>query len=125
MTVVGVRGIDVGGNAYEPESQIALTDSQPVVYLLAGYCTEFEKENPSYSTRFTLNRPSEALACIAQKGSSLTVPAMQAAVWMQTDSITYSRMNEKFSVTTQDWSAGQNVFQQCRATAETNLSAVP
>jgi hypothetical protein len=120
MMVVGVRGIDQGDGRYQPESKIELTDSKPVTYLLAAYCTQFEKENPSFATRFTLKKPDPVLSCIAQQGPSLTVPAMQAAVWMRTENITQARMSEKFSVTAQEWAAGQIVFQRCRYMPEAN-----
>jgi hypothetical protein len=117
MMVVGVRGIDLDGKRYRPESQIALTDSGVVSYVLAAYCRQFEKENPSPTTKFTLELPDPTLACIARNGSSLTVPAMQAAVWMRTDNITFSHMGQKFPITTQEWATGRSVFLECRNSA--------
>jgi hypothetical protein len=125
MTVVSVRGVDLGGKKYRPESRIVLTDKEPVTYVLAAYCTQFEKANPSFATRFTLKKPDPVLSCIAQQGPSLTVPAMQAAVWMRTENITLVHMNEKFSVTAQEWDAGQSVFQRCRNAEEPNAAPVP
>ena len=120
MMVATLRGIDLGRNEYQPKSRIVLTGSTVVVYVLAAYCIEFRKENPSPATRFDLRQTNPMLACIAQGASSLTVPATQAAVWMQTDNITYSHMNQKLSVTQQDWDAGQRVFQQCRSAMVVN-----
>ena len=114
MMVVGVRGIDLGGNRYQPESQILLNGNEAVVYLLAAYCIQFEKQNPSAATRFTLKPPNPVLACMAEKKPQLPIPAMQAAVWMQTDRITYAHMNKKFPVNAQDWGTGQSVFLECR-----------
>jgi len=114
MMVASVRGIDLGGNEFQPETRIVLAESAAVVYVLAAYCIEFEKENPSAATRFDLRQTNPMLACIAQGASSLTVPATQSAVWMQTDNITYAHMNRKLSVTQQEWCAGQTVFQKCR-----------
>jgi hypothetical protein len=114
MVVAGVRGVELGGGKFRPESRIVLTDGETVTYVLSAYCIQFEKQNPSNSTGFSLERPDPALACIARKGTMLTVPAMQAAVWMQSDQITYAHMTEKFSITEQDWSAGRAVFQECQ-----------
>ena len=114
MMVVSVRGILRGGNKYQPETQIVLTGSDSVDYVLTAYCMQFEKENPSDATRFSLKPPDPALARIAEKGASLTVPAMQAAVWMQTDKITYYQMNQKFPITPEDWAAGETVVLECR-----------
>lgn len=124
MMVVGVRGILHDGSRYKPENQILLTDSSAVVYVLGAYCMEFEKENPSQDTRFRLELPDPALARIAQLGASLTVHAMQAAVWIHTDSITYWRMNEKFPISKQDWAAGQSVFLECQIPAQTNSNVM-
>jgi hypothetical protein len=115
-----MRGVDLGGNAFRPESQIGLNDSGAVTYLIAAYCIQFERENPSSKTRFTLQRPDQMLTCIAQRGSSLTIPALQAAVWMRTDNMTYAHMKDKFQVTAEEWAAGQNVFQECKNAPETN-----
>jgi hypothetical protein len=125
MMVVGVRGIDVGFNRFRPTSQIVLTDSQPVAYVLSAYCIQFEKENPSYATKFTLELPDPVLACIAKKGLSLTVPALQAAVWMRTDNITYEHMSQKFRVSPQDWAAGQSAYQECQYATNANPGALP
>jgi hypothetical protein len=125
MMVAGVRGIEVGWNRFRPTSQIVLTDSQPVPYVLTAYCIQFEKENPSSVTRFTLEPPDPVLACIAKKGLSLTVPALQAAVWMRTDNISYAHMSQKFPINAQDWAAGQSVFLECRYAANANSGSVP
>jgi hypothetical protein len=85
---------------------------------------QFEKEHPSINTRFTLQRPDPVSASIAHKGTSLTVPAMQAAVWMQTDNITFTQMSHKFPITPEDWAAGEDVFLQCRRQAESMTNVV-
>ena len=125
MMVVSVRGIFRGGNKYQPETQIVLTEREAVVYVLAAYCMQFEKENPSYATRFALEPPDPTLACIAELGASLTVPALQAAVWMLTDGVTFDRMNQKFRITPEDWSAGEAVFLECRGSAGAMATVEP
>lgn len=74
---------------------------------MKGIYQQFEKDNPSHATGFVLEQPDPALVRIAHQGALLTVPAMQAAVWMRTDTITYDQMNQKFAITPQDWAAGQ------------------
>lgn len=123
MMVVSVRGILHGGYQYEPETQIVLADSDAVVYVLGAYCMQFEKGNPTAATNFVLEPPDPELARIAHNGALLTVPAMQAAVWMQTDGITYDQMNQKFPIAPQEWAAGQRVFQGCRNAAAATMDA--
>ncbi len=124
MMIAGVRGILHDGSRYRPETRIVLTDIDAVVYVLAAYCMEFEKENPSNDTRFRLERPDPALERIAQLGASLTVPALQAAVWMHTDSVTYWQMNEKFPISKEDWAAGQSVYLESRIPPQTTLNDI-
>jgi len=114
MVVSGVEGVDMGGRMFRPTSQIVLTNSAPVTYVLKAFCAEFEKENPSVSTSFTLEQPDPILACIVRKSRALTVPAAQAAVWIYTDRMTFSRVNHKFRVDSSDWTAAETVVAECR-----------
>jgi hypothetical protein len=125
MMVASVRGILRDGNKYQPQTRIVLPDSGTAVYVLAGYCLEFLKENPSQDTGFRLERPDPALARIAEMGASLTVPGLQAAVWMLTDGVTFDRMNQKFPISLEDWSAGEAVFLECRGPAAAKTNAKP
>ena len=125
MMVASVRGILCEGNEYQPQTQIVLPDGGALVYVLAGYCLEFSKENPSQDTSFRLERPDPALERIAQRGASLTVPALQAAVWMLTDGVTFDRMNQKLPITQEDWSAGEAVFLECRGPVGSVANGVP
>jgi hypothetical protein len=125
MMIAGVRGIDLGGNKYQPEPRILITGSEAVVYLLAAYCIQFEKQNPSTATHFTLKPPNPVFACMAEKKPLLPIPALQAAVWMQTDRLTYTHMNKKFPVTAQDWGTGQSVFLECQNARSADPGAVP
>ena len=68
MVISGVegidKGIDMGGRVFRPTSRIVLNGSSTVTYVLKAFCAEFEKENPSSFTTFSLERPSPVLACI-------------------------------------------------------------
>jgi hypothetical protein len=114
MVVTGIAGEDAGGGFMRPASAIHVV-GDAVTYILAAFCAEFEKENPSETNTFTLGPPDPMAACLAREGSSLSVEAMQAAVWMYTDNITFTHMNEKFDITAKDWAAAQKVYNACRA----------
>jgi hypothetical protein len=115
MTIMGVAGKDLGGLSYEPTSVITVPAKGSATYILTAFCSEFHKDNPSESTHFTLKSPSPVLACIARAGKQLPVPAYQAAVWMYTDNVSFSEVNEKFDVSRQEWAKGAAVYQQCRS----------
>jgi hypothetical protein len=114
MVVTGVSGEDAGNGRIRPASRIILAGAQ-ATYILTAYCAEFEKENPSEATTFSLRDPDPMLACVAREGESLSLAAMQAAVWKHTDKITYAHMSEKFDVTPSEWAAAQKVYSACRA----------
>ena len=114
MVVLGISGEDVGGGRMRPTSTIHLAGAS-ATYSLEAYCAEFEKENPSETDRFRLGPPDPVVACLAREGSSLSLAAKQAAVWMYTDHITYEHMNQKFDVSPTEWAAAQKVYRACRA----------
>jgi tetratricopeptide (TPR) repeat protein len=113
MVVSVIRGIDVGGGFFEPTARVVLRGSAGVTAILSAFCAEFEKDNPSASTPFTLEQPDPKLACLLTRSRGLSVPAQQAAVWMHTDKVTYQQMSEKFSITQADWSAAERVVRTC------------
>jgi len=116
MVVASVRGVDVGGGLISPTSRIHLAGANPVTLILSAFCAEFEKDNPSTSTSFTLESPDPMLACITRRSRSLSIPARQAAVWIRTDGVSFQHVNEKFSVSPGEWSAAQQVVAQCSST---------
>jgi len=115
MTILGVAGRAMGGSSYQPTSVITVPDKGSEVYILAAFCAEFHKENPSTSNHFTLKPPDRMLSCIARRGKGLSISAYQAAVWMHTDQATFSEVNEKFPVDAQEWAQGEAVFRSCQA----------
>jgi hypothetical protein len=115
MTIMGVAGKDLGGFSYQPTSVITVPAKGTATYILTAFCSEFHKDNPSESTHFTLKPPSPVMSCIARTGKQLPVPAYQAAVWMYTDNVNFSEVNEKFEVSPQDWAKGAAVYQRCRS----------
>lgn len=117
MVIAGISGRVVDANSYEPTAVIEAADGPPAKYILEAYCTEFEKNNPSPDTLFTLDTVDPVLACILGSSSTLSTEARQAAVWIQTDKVTYGHLNEKLSVSASDWSAAQGVVRRCQSSS--------
>lgn len=114
MVLLGVRGISTGGDRFIEETTIVLADSSPLTYVLSAFCAEFEKDNPSATTEFTLvEQLSDIHACILETGVGLSINAIQAAIWMATDSLSYDEMNERLPLTVDEWNAGQEAFGRC------------
>lgn len=114
MVIASVKGQVFGGNRYIPSATIEAT-STPKTYVMDAYCAEFEKDNPSSATRFSLGRVDPVLACILSKASDLSQQARQAAVWIYTDKVNFAQMNRKFSVSQSDWNAAKSTVQKCLA----------
>jgi hypothetical protein len=116
MVVAKVRGRQTGPFTFAPTSTI-VAGVNPATYVVEAYCTEFEKDNPSESTSFRVQAPDPELACILQKAAAdgLSVGAVQAAVWIQTDQLTFAHMAQKFPVTDTDYRRAAAVVQYCQA----------
>ncbi len=115
MVVTGVRGRDLGDGRFTPESQIDVSGTDEVTYILSAYCAEFEKDNPSEGDTFVLVEARDpVLACIAIRGETLSLATAQAAVWMHTDQMTFSQMRERFEITEVEWADAESAFRSCR-----------
>ena len=115
MVVSALRGVDMGGGRIRPVSAIYLRDNDPVTFILSAFCAEFEKANPPPGVAFTLQPLNPALACILNQARDLSMQARQAAVWIQTDSISYEHMRQKFQIGPGDWTAARSAVERCRS----------
>jgi hypothetical protein len=116
MVVSGIRGRSLGGGRYIPTSTITLSNSMPsATYALSAYCAEFQKDNPSPSSMFSVQPPDSITACILANSArqGLSVEATQAAVWIYTDHVDSGTMSHKFPVSESDWQAASSVADAC------------
>jgi len=115
MVVAGVKGRMAGETTYSRASRIELADNAISAYLVEAYCAEFEKANPTRSTRFRMARPDPTLACVLREAASrrLSVRATQAAVWILTDRVSYGKVRGKFPVSVDEWNAAVEVAKAC------------
>jgi hypothetical protein len=113
MVVAGVLGRFIGslGNSMNvsPGSEIVVSSATPVTYVLEAYCVQFTKHNPSSSDQFTLAPSDPTLSTILAQAGGLSTDAIQAAVWMYTDHVTYAQMYPTFPINQADWAAAETV----------------
>jgi hypothetical protein len=114
MAIAGVVGREISEYSYTPASDIVVTESNPVTYVLSAFCINFEKENPSTTDEFTVGQTDPVLACILGGSKNFSVPTRQAAVWIYTDNVSYQHMSEKFPVSPQEYEQGRTLANQCR-----------
>lgn len=117
MVIAGVKGQVVDENSYTPTSEIRASNT-PTTYVFDAYCTDFEKDNPSTGTKFTLEKVDPVIACILSKASSTIVK--QAAVWIYTDKASFSHVNQKFDVSRSDWDAAAAIVNKCSGKKPSN-----
>lgn len=121
MVFAGVRGLQSANAMLSPAAEMRLPASDAVTYVIEAYCANFNKLNPSEQTTFTIGEGRPILACIARKNPSMSVTARQAAIWMQTDAMTFSRINLKLRVSPAEWQAAQAAFVECGGSSRLGL----
>jgi hypothetical protein len=116
MVVARVRGRETGPFTFVPTATI-VAGVHPATYILEAYCVEFEKDNPSESTSFRVQASDPELACILQKAvdDGFSVEAVQAAVWIRTDRLTFEHMVQKFPVSDLDFRRAAEVVRYCQS----------
>jgi len=116
MVVASVKGEMAGGNSYSPGSDIYLPDFNTHSYVVEAYCINFDKNNPSSDTSFSLRHPDSMLARVVSEAArrGLSVRATQAAIWIVTDGVSYDHMSSKFPVSSSDWAQARAVVKHCR-----------
>jgi hypothetical protein len=106
MVAFGVSGAEIepGTDQLERTDTIDLWDDLPHVYLLEAYCLDFELENPSPQDRFVPAAVDSRLATLLKeaKTAGLTMPATQAAIWMDHGHITKQEIQTKFDASDQE-----------------------
>jgi hypothetical protein len=117
MVADTIRGIDLGRGEIRTVTTIDLSGDMPVTVIVLAYRADFDRVDPAGRTGFTLQPPSGLFACILYQAQNLSAQAAQAAVWMNTASIGWERMNSKFPIGPGDWTAAKGVADKCRSSA--------
>jgi hypothetical protein len=115
MVVAGVRGRAVNASSFEPDSVIEVAGEGSATYILESYCMDFDRNNPSAATGFSITSPDPVLTSILKEAGSLSTQAKQAAVWIYTDHATYKHVNAKFPLSEADWAAAEAVVNKDRS----------
>jgi hypothetical protein len=117
MIIAGLKGRDLGGGKYTPESTITLTANQPARYVVEAYCAEFHKDNPPADKfDFGVGTSVESgMVCVLDeaRNQKLSVAATQAAVWIHAEHVTFSEMNTRMSIGPTEWSRAEATALRC------------
>ena len=117
MVVLRVRGIPVGGDRFEPASSIRLTSDESKEFVLEAYCLDFDRDNPSGSTGFSVGEPAssdvQAILQALQKVplSQRSIGAIQTAIWTVTDDLCERELQARFQVSAADLEAAEGILE--------------
>lgn len=116
MVIMGIRGIVTGPTTFRPVTKIKLQIkiSTSDTYLFEAYCIDFHKDNPSYSTTFSVKGPvSETLQAILACGddSGASIGAIQAAIWAVNDDVSETELLSRFSVTSSELESARGLIE--------------
>jgi hypothetical protein len=112
MVVVAVRGVRERSGVLRPAARV-VAGSRPVTYVLAAYCTDGERSDPSPAVRFAAGPRDAGLACIARAGRRLPVRALQAAVWMRAEGLDVEAAARRISLGDADWGRAVDALRLC------------
>jgi hypothetical protein len=116
MVVASVRGRMVDERRFAVEPRIVVRDGPPATYVLEAYCADFEKKNPSPTTRFAIARPHAALARVIRHAQArrASVRILQAAIWIVTDRVNYDELNQRFRTSRKDWQEAMAILRAAK-----------
>lgn len=118
MAVLRLQGLVKPGNKYAVRDRIVLDTSDSVQYLFSGYCVNFNKDNPSESTVFTMNGLADAnvikiFNVLNQPSENVTkIAAIQTAVFAVTDNVSRSELQSRFSATATDIQNAKTILEK-------------
>lgn len=87
----------------QPTDTIQLDDTDLHTFYVRAYCLNFNLDNPSPNDTFQVQSVNSRVATVLDAASSrgLSMPATQAAIWMDRDHVTKHEITEKFDAATE------------------------
>jgi hypothetical protein len=112
MLAAAIKGEMVGTSKYRPTSVIDLQDDHQHTYVIEAYCLDFDRDNPSSSSKFAVAEPdarSRLLVGAARK-AKLGPDAIQAAIWLD-NSVSESDIQERFPISSANLREARRLLQ--------------
>ena len=111
MALGGVKYERIGNGYYEAES-IELTDDKQHVYILQGYCRDFEKSTPKSQNTFTVIPPDPANAAVLAQATRVGASSKltQAAIWIQRSNVSDKQLQQAFPITPEEIQAARRLL---------------
>ncbi len=102
--------------SYSPSSKIVLNTDEQRWFLFEAYCLNFERDNPTYATSFSVQGTSSAEVTAVLKAAdelspSPSIGAIQAAVWAISENISKATLLSTFSVDDDDIAQARSLLE--------------
>jgi len=101
------------GHFYRPATTIVLSDNNKHTFVLEAYCLDFEKENASEGSSFSIGPVDERALTVARRSKvrGNSVPAVQTTLWLDRGA-TEHEIRERFSVSQTEMVAARGVVNE-------------
>ncbi len=111
MAIAGVKYERIGNGYYETDS-IELADDKQHVFILQGYCRDFEKPTPQSQSTFKVTRPDPANASVLVQANRVgaSTKLIQAAIWMQRSNVSDKEIQQNFPMTQGELQAARRLL---------------
>lgn len=103
MTLGGVKYEQIG-NAFHEADVIELNDDKQHVFILQGFCRDFEKPTPQSQNTFNVSAPDASDTKILLQAAKLGASSKltQAAIWIQRSGVSDEQLRKTFPVTQEE-----------------------
>lgn len=103
MALGGIKYERIGDQYHEAEA-IELTDDKQHVFILQGFCRDFEKATPQMQSTFNVSAPDSADTKILVQAAKLGASSKltQAAIWIHRNGVSDEQLRKTFPVTQEE-----------------------
>lgn len=111
MALGGVKYERIGNGYYEAEA-IELADDKPHVYILQGFCRDFEKPTPQTQSTFNVAAPDKADASVLAQALRVgaSTKLTQAAIWIKRSNVSDEQLRKSFPMTDEEIQAARQLL---------------
>lgn len=111
MSLNSVRYEQVG-RELRPVTKIELNDDKRKIYIVEGFCRDFEKPTPQSQNTFDVQQPDEADTKVLVQANKLgaTVKVTQAALWIQRSKLTDEQLAGNFPIDEEELNAARQLL---------------
>ncbi len=119
MIVAQLKGERIDDKSYRARARIELTNGEVHRYIVESYCLDFEKANPTETSRFKFGPPNDRVAKVVAQGKAkgLDIKAIQAALWMDRSHVDGTTLKRRFPIEDSQIAEGRGLLSWINSTS--------